>query len=180
MRIISGKLSRFRFNPPKGFDSRPTTNFAKEGLFNILHHQFEIKGLKILDLYCGTGNITFEFASRDASVTAVDKNYKCTSFIKQTANKCKVEDQVTTIRSDVFKFLKENTTKFDVVFADPPFDFEKYEELVEAVATSKSLAGDNLFVLEHSKRVNLSHLDGFQESRKYGGVTFSFFKFNES
>lgn len=180
MRIISGKLSRFRFNPPKGFDSRPTTNFSKEGLFNILHHQYDISSLKVLDLFCGTGNITFEFASREAKVTAVDKNYKCTSFIKSTANKCKVVEQVTTIRSDVFKFLKENTNEFDIIFADPPFDFGKYEELVQAISASKAINKNSLLVIEHSKRVNLSKINGFTDSRKYGGVLFSFFKWDET
>ena len=178
MRIISGKLSRFNFKPPKGFNSRPTTSFAKEGLFNIIHHQFSIEELKVLDLFCGTGNITFEFASRDANIIAVDNNYKCTSFIKSTALKCKVDKQIQVFKSDVFKFIeKYEGEKFDLIFADPPYDFMHYEKLISIIESSSFLAPNGVLILEHSKRTSFNSIAAKYDERKYGGVVFSFFKF---
>lgn len=179
MRIISGKLQRYRFRPPKGFPSRPTTDFAKEGLFNILENKLALKGLEILDLFSGTGNISFEFASREAgNITAVDKSYKCTGFVKQFARKYELEDTLQVIKADVFQFIDKHSKSYDIIFADPPFDRDIHNDLINHIMNSNLLKKDGLFILEHSKHNAIAEHEGFQNSRKYGGVMFSFFKHN--
>lgn len=179
MRIISGKLKSYRFSPPKGFPSRPTTDFAKEGLFNMLENQFSLMDLNILDLYAGTGNISFEFASREAgNIISVDKNFKCIKFIKEFSKKYDIEDKLTAFREDAFRFLAHNTKKFDLIFADPPFDTDIHEKLVHAVFDEETITENGLFVLEHNKHTDLSKVKYFESSRKYGHVVFSFFSKN--
>ncbi len=177
MRIISGKLQRFRFQPPKGFPSRPTTDFAKEGLFNILMNERPLKNLEILDLFSGTGNISFEFASREAgNITAVDKNYKCTRFIKQFVREFKLEHSFNVVKSDIFQFIQNQSKSYDIVFADPPFDTDIHNELINKVMEGNLLNKDGLFILEHNKHHSIGVHKTFQSQRKYGGVLFSFFK----
>ena len=179
MRIINGKLKRYRFAPPKGFPSRPTTDFAKEGLFNILENKLALVDLEILDLYAGTGNISFEFASREAgNITAVDKNFKCTRFIKQFAKEFKLEDTFHVIKSDVIQFIENQSKSYDIIFADPPFEDKVHNELVIKIMEGSLLKEDGLFILEHSKHNPLAEHKDFLSSRKYGGVIFSFFKHN--
>lgn len=179
MRIISGKLKRYRFAPPKGFPSRPTTDFAKEGLFNILENKLDLVDLEILDLYAGTGNISFEFASRDAgTITAVDRNYKCTRFIKEFAKKFELEDSLHVIKADVLQFIENQSKSYDIIFADPPFEDKVHNELITKVMEGSLLKEDGLFILEHSKHNPLAEHKNFHSFRKYGGVIFSFFKHN--
>jgi 16S rRNA (guanine(966)-N(2))-methyltransferase RsmD len=176
MRIISGKLKAIRFNPPKGFPSRPTTDFAKEGLFNVLEHRFSLYDLRILDLFAGTGNISFEFASREAGeILAIDKNPRCVRFIRDMAKKHDFSEDIHCIQAEVLKMIPKLEGDFDIVFADPPFDFQHYDELVRLVQEHELIAENGTFVLEHSHRTKLDHLPGFQESKKYGNVVFSFF-----
>lgn len=176
MRIISGKLRSVRFNPPKGFPSRPTTDFAKEALFNVLGHRLSLFDLNILDLFAGTGNISFEFASRESGhITAVDRNFKCTRFIQDQAKKYDIEEDLTVIKSDVFSFLQKVTECFDVIFADPPYDFKDYEKIHQHVFQSELLSQQGVLIIEHSKYVDLSELANFSEVKSYGGVCFSFF-----
>lgn len=179
MRIISGELKRHRFNPPKGFPSRPTTDFAKEGLFNLLVNECELFELDILDLFAGTGNISFEFASRQAGrVTAVDKNFKCVRFIQEFAQKHQWEDRLTVLKSDAVKFVERTAGTYDLIFADPPYALEIHQALVTAIFAGKILRPEGLFVLEHGETVDFSSHPNFQFSRKYGHVIFSFFRHN--
>jgi len=176
MRIISGKLRSVRFQPPKGFPSRPTTDFAKEALFNVLGHRLSLYDLNILDLFAGTGSITFEFASREAGhVTAVERNFKCSRFIKDQATKYDVEEDVTVVKSEVFAFMEKTAKIFDIIFADPPFDFKDYEKIHEMVFEKGLLNEYGLLIIEHSKHTDLSKLPRFLEVKSYGGVYFSFF-----
>lgn len=179
MRIISGKLKSFRFSPPKGFSSRPTTDFAKEGLFNMLENQFSLIDLEILDLYTGTGNVSFEFASREAgNITSVDKNFKCIKFIKEFSKKHAIDNHLKAFREDAFRFLTSNSKQFNLIFADPPFDDDIHEKLISAVFDNNSLTENGAFILEHNKHKDLSSSQYFESSRKYGHVVFSFFSKN--
>lgn len=178
MRIVSGKLKSFRFNPPKGFPSRPTTNFAKEALFNVLQHRIAMYDLDILDLYAGTGNISFEFASREAGyIDAVDNNFKCCKFIQTLALKYKVEDEVNVIKSDAIKFLNTSHKTYDLIFCDPPFKMDVHEEIIEIIKERKLLNENGLLIIEHGRETNLSKIKGFNDAKNYGGVIFSFFTF---
>jgi len=134
MRIISGSHKGRRLRAPKNLPVRPTTDRSKEALFNILQNQYEWSEIKTLDLFSGTGNISYEFASRGvSSVTAVDQNRFCTAFISKSSKELELEIQV--IQSDVFKFIKDCSLEFDLIFADPPYDIgeEKYFELIELI-----------------------------------------------
>ena len=132
MRIISGLYKGRRITAPKKLPIRPTTDMAKEALFNILHHQYYFDGISVLDLFSGSGNISYEFASRGTEqITAVDDNYGCIKFITETATA--FEMSISTIKSDVFKFLEKSKQKQDIIFADPPYDFEveKFSKIPE-------------------------------------------------
>lgn len=176
MRIISGNLKSVRFSPPKGFPSRPTTDFAKEALFNVLTHRYALVELEILDLCAGTGNISFEFASREAGyITAVEANYKCTSFIQSMAKKYEVDEFITVIRSDVPAFLEKVNATYDIIFADPPFEVPIHGQIVNLVFERELLNENGCLIIEHSKHLDLSNEPNFVELKKYGGVCFSFF-----
>jgi 16S rRNA (guanine966-N2)-methyltransferase len=178
MRIVGGKFKGFRFNPPKGFPSRPTTNFAKEALFNILEHKTMIPGAKVLDLCAGTGNVSFEFISRGAeSVTAVDKHFKCVQFMNVLAKKFEVEKEVLIIKSDVLRFLAKHNADYDIIFCDPPFAEGFHEEIVKLIQENGNLSEDGILIVEHGQESDLSHLQGFVELRKYGSVYFSIFEY---
>lgn len=179
MRLVGGKFKGFRFNPPKGFPSRPTTNFAKEALFNILENKTMISGARVLDLCAGTGNISFEFISRGAEmVTAVDKHFKCVKFMNVLAEKFEVTEQTHIVKSDVLRFLAHHNTVYDVIFCDPPFAEGFHEEIVKKIQENGNLAEDGILIIEHGQECNLSHLLGFLELRKYGSVYFSIFEYH--
>ena len=177
MRIISGKNRGKRIIAPAKLPVRPTTDVAKEALFNILNNYYHFSEVSVLDLFAGTGNISYEFAARGAEeITAIDENYNCVKFIKKTAAELKFPIQ--TIKSDVFKFLEKASLKANIVFADPPYDFEKeqFEKIATLVFEGDFLAEEGMLIIEHSKHTDLSHLDQFVESRKYGSSVFSFFE----
>ena len=177
MRIISGLLKKQRFTPPKGFPSRPTTDFAKEGLFNILENNLVLNDLEILDLFAGTGNISYEFASREAGmITSVDRDFKCTHFIKTFAQEHGIDKSITVVKADVMKFIDKHTKSYDLIFADPPFENKLHAELLEKVMNSTLLREDGLFILEHGKHDSFAEHKNFKSSRKYGHVVFSFFE----
>ncbi|GAB5399420.1 MAG: 16S rRNA (guanine(966)-N(2))-methyltransferase RsmD [Aureisphaera sp.] len=179
MRIISGTHKGKRIVAPKSLPVRPTTDFAKEGLFNILRNRIDFCELEVLDLFSGTGNISYEFASRGAlKITAVDGHYACAKFIDKTAKE--LSFPITAIKSDVFKFLEKSKQSFDLIFADPPyaFDIEQFEEMVRNIFQNNLLKTDGIFIIEHPKQTDLTELSGFQEFRKYGGSVFSFFSKN--
>lgn len=180
MRIISGKYKGRRISPPKNLPVRPTTDMSKESLFNILNNRFDFNGLKVLDLFAGTGNISYEFASRGAeSVTSVDGDFGCIKFIKQTT--AEFEFDITAVKSDVLKFLSANKSSYDIIFADPPYNMEQkvFEEIVTTVLENELLQTDGMMIIEHSKHTNLSHMMNFSFQKNYGGSVFSFFEFDE-
>lgn len=177
MRIISGTNRGKRLIAPKKLPVRPTTDMAKEALFNILNNNFQFSQLSILDLFSGTGNIAYEFASRGSKeITAVDANYDCVKFIKKTAQE--LDFNITTIKSDVFKFLEKAYAKADIIFADPPYDLDEKEFLkIPQIVFEKNLLNQNgQLIIEHSKHTNLSDFPNFIEARRYGGSVFSFFE----
>ena len=176
MRIISGTYRGKQIRPPKTFKARPTTDFAKESLFNILLNQFDLEEMDVLDLFSGTGSITYEFASRGArSVVAVERDHTHFNFIRKTCRELELE-LVSVIRGDVFRYLKRPFQSFDIIFADPPYDHPQLDTLPDLVFETKILAKEGLFILEHSRSYTFTAHNHFMETRKYGGVNFTFFK----
>jgi len=176
VRIISGIFRGKQIRPPKNFKARPTTDFAKEGLFNILQNHYDLEELDVLDLFAGTGSITFEFASRGArSVVALEKEKSYSDFIRQTCKELDF-DQVNVIRGDVLRYLKRPYQSFDIIFADPPFDHPLLETIPDLVLSTEILESAGLFILEHPGSYSFTSHNHFQEHRKYGGVNFTFFK----
>ncbi|TVQ88341.1 MAG: methyltransferase domain-containing protein [Bacteroidetes bacterium] len=176
MRIIGGKNQRRQIIAPAKLPVRPTTDMAKEALFNILNNHFDFEEIEVLDLFAGTGNISYEFASRGArQVLAVDINNHCTGFIKQTSEKLNFEN-LKTVRDDVFHFLAICRITFDIVFADPPYDFERISELPGKVFNAGIIKPGGWLVIEHSDEFIFYDFPYFDQSRRYGKVHFSFFK----
>lgn len=176
MRIISGTHKGKRLTAPKKLPVRPTTDFAKEGLFNMLHHRLHFTEITMLDLFSGTGNIAFEFASRGCEqITSVDSHYACVSYIQKIAEE--LNFPITTIKADVFKYLEKSQHPFDVIFADPPYAFtqEDLQNIVGNVFQNNLLEPDGILIIEHSKHLDISNLPHFDNSRRYGGSVFSFF-----
>ncbi len=176
MRIISGTYKGRKIVAPAKLPVRPTTDMAKEALFNILNNQYYFDDISVLDLFSGTGNISYEFASRGTEdITAVDDNYGCIKFINSTAEN--FEMPIKTIKSDVFKFLENFAQQFNIIFADPPYDFdvEIFSKIPELVFKNNLLEEEGLLIIEHSKHTDLSHLEHYSHSKKYGGNMFSFF-----
>jgi 16S rRNA (guanine(966)-N(2))-methyltransferase RsmD len=179
VRIISGKFKGRRIFPPKNLPVRPTTDMSKEALFNVLNNHFSFEGLKVLDLFSGTGNISFEFASRGSdNITSVDADFGCVKFIKQVAEE--YDFNIAAIRSDVFKFLEKNTNSYDIIFADPPYalDQKTFENIVTLVFQQELLREDGMMIIEHSKYTKLDHMIHFSFKKSYGGSIFSFFEIN--
>ena len=176
MRIIGGTLRGLRLNPPKNPPVRPTTDLAKEALFNILQNQIEFEGIKVLDLFCGTGNISLEFASREAEqVISVDRSIHCLNYVKDTARQHHLE-QIKTYKADVFKYLELETEKYNLIFADPPYDLNRIPEIPKVIFEKELLLTDGLLIVEHQSMQNLSNHPAFVEQRKYGHSSFSFFR----
>ena len=176
MRIISGTHKGKRLTAPRNLPVRPTTDFAKEGLFNILQHRIDMYESKVLDLFSGTGNIAYECASRGAErVTAVDGHYGCVKYISETA--AELEFDIVAIKADVFKYLSKTKEQFSFIFADPPYDFEveKLSKIVTTIFENNLLEEEGFLIIEHTKHTDLSSIPHFEESRKYGGSVFSFF-----
>lgn len=176
MRIISGSYRGKQIHPPKNFKARPTTDFAKESLFNILLNHYDMEELDVLDLFAGTGSISYEFASRGArSVVALEREQAHFSFIRTTCLELGM-DMINVIRGDVFRYLKKPYQSFDIIFADPPYDHSLLETLPDAIFSTEILAKDGTFILEHPGSVSFTSHNHFSEQRKYGGVNFTFFK----
>ena len=176
MRIISGSFKGRRITAPKKLPVRPTTDMSKESLFNILRNRYSLTRISVLDLFSGTGNISYEFASRGAeAVTAVDANSGCAKFIEETT--AAFEMNIKVIKSDVYGFLGRESAQYDIIFADPPYDFEKEQflKIVDAVFENNLLLAEGSLIIEHSKHTDLHEHANFSEIRKYGGSAFSFF-----
>ncbi len=177
MRIVSGELKGRRFSPPRNFKARPTTDFAKENIFNVLNNIIDFEDVAVLDLFSGTGSISYEFASRGATdIIAIENNYKHFKYISKTVQKLNLEDQIIVFKSCAFRYIKKTTASFDIVFADPPYDMKEAETLPEKVLKSGILKPDGMFIFEHSDKKEYSHTPRFSEVRKYGKVNFSIFR----
>jgi 16S rRNA (guanine966-N2)-methyltransferase len=176
VRIIRGILKSRRFSIPKKFPSRPTTDFAKEGLFNLLENKYSLENLKILDLCAGTGNISFEFVSREAGhVTCIDSDYNCISFIRRTASDFGIESNMDIQKTDIILFLKRTNKKFDIIFADPPYDVKFHDQISSLVFERDLLTEGGVLIIEHGRHTSLDKIPQFDVLRPYGNVYFSFF-----
>ena len=181
MRIVSGTLKGRRFSPPGSFKARPTTDFAKENLFNVLNNIIDFEDVKVLDLFSGTGSISLEFASRGCrNIVAVEKNYNHFKFIRKVVAELGFDDRIHVLKGCAFKYVKRNSAKFDIIFADPPYNLTEAGELPEMVMNSAMLNDGGLFIFEHSDKQDYSGLLGFKEVRKYGKVNFSIFEKGEN
>lgn len=175
MRIIGGSHGGKNIPFLKNLDLRPTTDFAKEGLFNVLENRLNLEELDVLDLFSGTGSISFEFMSRGCKkIISVEKNFRSVQSINFASSKLDLKPEV--IQTDVFEFLKKCTSQFSLIFADPPFELKEIEKIHELVFTNKIISDKGLLVIEHGGRTDLSMLSHFTQRRKYGNVNFSFFE----
>lgn len=176
MRIIGGTLKGIRFNAPERLPVRPTTDMAKEALFNILYNTYDFDECEVLDLFCGTGNISFEFASRGIKkVTAVDKHSGCVYWVKSVIDKYGLKE-IDIQKADVFKFLEKHQQTYQIIFADPPYNLPNIPLIPQLVMKNKLLSGNGLLIVEHPSLLKLNNQPGYKETRRYGNSSFSFFE----
>ncbi len=177
MRIISGKYKGRRITAPKNLPVRPTTDMSKEALFNVLNNHYHFSELKVLDLFSGTGNISYEFGSRGCeNITSIDGDVGCVNFIKKTSKEFDLN--ITAIKNDVFKFLEKHKATYDIIFADPPYGIaqKEFEKLIELVFQNELLDPSGMLVIEHSKRTKLDHMMHYSFEKNYGGSVFTFYE----
>ena len=180
MRIISGKYKGRRLSPPKNLPVRPTTDMAKESLFNIINNIYYWEGLSVLDLFSGTGNIAIEFASRGVEqITVVDRNASCIKYISSINQEFDANFNIH--KMDVYKFLQTAVGPYKLIFADPPYDFEqeKFETIINQVFDNNLLMKEGVLVVEHSKHTELDKHAFFKFDKRYGGNVFSFFAYED-
>ena len=177
MRIISGTHRGRQILPDKNFTARPTTDFAKENIFNVLTNYVDVEGLHVLDLFSGTGSISYEFASRGAKeVISVEQNYKHFAFIKRMTGELRFH-QMKVYKADAFVACKKlKGQKFDVIFADPPYNLENITEIPAAIFDNELLAENGIVIIEHPASIDFSAHPRFSEHRQYGSVNFSLFR----
>ncbi len=176
MRIIGGKCKGRRITAPKSIKARPTTDFAKENLFNILNNIISLENKTVLDLFAGIGNISYEFSSRNAkNVLSIDRQAKSIQFINSTAKELNLN--ITTKKQDVFKFLSLTTAStYDIIFADPPYDNSKIGSLPDIILQTTLLKKEGLLIIEHGKENDFTDHPNLIDKRTYSRVNFSFFK----
>ncbi|WP_194767433.1 RsmD family RNA methyltransferase [Tamlana sp. I1] len=177
MRIISGLYKSRKIIAPKNLPVRPTTDMAKESLFNIINNLYYFDDISVIDLFAGTGNISYEFASRGTEdITCVDQDFGCIKFINKTAEEFDMPIQ--TIKSDVFKFLESTSLQANLIFADPPYDFtvEQFTKIPDLIFKNNLLLEGGILIVEHSKHTDLSNVNNYAYSKSYGGNMFSFFE----
>jgi len=180
MRIISGIYKSRKIKAPKQLPVRPTTDMAKESLFNILNNLYYFDDIRVLDLFAGTGNISYEFASRGTKdITCVDAHLGCVKFIETTAQQ--FEMPIVSIKKDVYKFLETAGNTYDIIFADPPYSFSdaEFTEISNLVFKNNILEPEGILIVEHSKHTDLSQVAYFSYAKNYGGSVFSFFEIIE-
>ncbi len=178
MRIISGNHKGKHIIAPQNLPVRPTTDIGKESLFNILYNFFHFDDIHVLDLFAGTGNISYEFAARGAlSVVSVDKHQACTQFIKSTATKLHFEN-IHTINQEALNYIRQTRQKYHIIFADPPYDWTEFNLLPTLIFENKLLLPDGFLIIEHPKTIEYKTYDKFYQHRKYGKVNFSIFAEN--
>lgn len=177
MRIIRGKYGKRRFDVPKNITARPTTDFARENLFNVLENIEDFEGKKALDLFAGTGAISWEFVSRGCeSVTAVEQAATQAGFIRSVKEKLG-DTSLRLVRGDVFRFIERCHEKFDFIFADPPYDHPRFGEIASLILKSDMIKEGTTVIIEHNKNYDYSDLEGFERHLVYGSVNFSIFRF---
>jgi 16S rRNA (guanine966-N2)-methyltransferase len=177
MRIVGGQYGGLRLSPPANLPVRPTTDIAKEALFNILEHKLTLADCTCLDLFAGTGNISFELVSRGAlDVDAIDIHFKCLQYIKETALKLSTE-RISTRKADVLKYISSCKKQYDFIFADPPYDLPKLPQLATLIFENELLKSKGLLVIEHPSTRKMDDIPYFLETRKYGYSSFSFYKY---
>lgn len=180
MRIIRGKYGRRRFDVPRNITARPTTDFARENIFNVIDNIIDLDGATALDLFAGTGAVSFEFASRGCRlVTCVEKAATQYRFITQVKEQLKAEE-VMPVKGDVFKFVETCRQPYDIIFADPPYDLPRLPELPQLVLASGLVKHGTIFIMEHSRNNDFSALPCFEQHRVYGSVNFSIFHVPEA
>ena len=176
MRIISGKYGKRRFQVPTNITARPTTDMARENIFNVINNLVDFDGTTALDLFAGTGAISFELLSRGcAAVTAVEKASTQAKFILKV-KELLGDDNLTLVRGDVFRFVASCRQQFDIIFADPPYDLPQLPEIPELVLNSEMMRPGALFIMEHPAPFDFSHLPQFLQRRVYGKVNFTLFR----
>ena len=174
MRIISGIHKGRKLHPPSNLPIRPTKDMAKESLFNILNHRYSFANKEVLDLFAGSGNISYEFGSRGCyKMTAIDKNKNCIAYIKEQKKKLRLN--INPIQSDAIKYIKKTTNKFDFIFIDPPYNYDYYNEIQKIIIERKIIKSDGCVIIEHDKQTKFT--EGNIELKKYGTVYFSIFSF---
>jgi 16S rRNA (guanine(966)-N(2))-methyltransferase RsmD len=175
MRIISGKYKSRRFDVPKNFKAHPTTDFAKENIFNVIANLTDLEDTIALDLFSGTGSIAFELLSRGCKeVVCVEKDPQHYAFIKKVKTELSAEN-LTTVKSDVFKYIESARQTFDFIFADPPYTLPALAEIPEMIFSHQLLKPESIFILEHPKEYDFARLTHFVQRRIYGAVNFSIF-----
>lgn len=177
MRIIGGRFKGRRFNPPADkWPTRPTTDFSKEALFNILVNRFDCETVKVLDLFAGTGSHSYEWISRGCTdVTCVDKFGGCIRFIQKMRSELGIEDELKVVRADVFAFIQQTGETYDYIFAGPPYPLKTIPDIPNLIFQNALLRESGLFVLEHNAAHDFSNHPQFEQLRTYGGTYFSFF-----
>ncbi len=177
MRIISGEFKGRRFAPPLSkCNTRPTMDMAKEALFNILHNQYDFEQIKVLDLFGGTGSISFEFASRGCNdIVWVDKSYVCYKFVNDVRKNLNLYDKIKIYKLDAIKYLDNCKCSFDIIFADPPYKYEYYNQVIDKIFDKKLLNSEGYLIVEHDKSKDFSVFPNFIDQKKYGTNNFSFF-----
>lgn len=174
MRIIGGEFKGIRFTPSKSFKARPTTDFARENIFNILNNRIYFEDCSVLDLFSGTGAISYEFVSRGCpEIVSIERDPKHHRFICECSKKLEIEHILTPLRADANKYIKSTTKQFDIIFADPPYDLPTIETLPDRILNSKAIKEDTIIIIEHGKSNDFSKHPNFSELRKYGSVHFS-------
>ena len=182
MRIIAGELKGRRLDPPaKSWPTRPTTDFAREGLFNILHNREDFEAMHALDLFGGSGSHSFELISRGCEdVTYVDNFKGCIEFVKLKAREWKIEDKIQIVQDDVLKFINRGNQSFNYIFAGPPYPLKELGQIPALIFDHNVLSRDGLFILEHNFKYDFAKFKHFKEMRKYGSTLFSFFKWTDA
>lgn len=176
MRIVGGTFGGRRFSPPARIPARPTTEVAKEGLFNMLSNSFDLEDIKTLDLFGGTGSISYELASRGAAdLTLIERDPTTIDFIKKTAKELGIEDILRIIRGDVFKFMKTCADKYNFIFAGPPYALQNIDDIPMLVFAQQLLLPGGIFVLEHTPRNDYQKHPNFHRMKNYGTTVFTFF-----
>lgn len=179
MRIVSGKFKGRHFDPPSNITARPTTDFAKESLFNLINNEMNIEGITALDLFAGTGSISYELVSRGAAyVTAVEMAQTQLAYIHKVCGLLKI-DNLRIVKQEVFRFIDNTQVAYDLVFADPPYQLPNITEIPDHVLSHNHLKKDGLLIVEHGSKTSFEGHPAFYDHRNYGNVHFSFFRLKE-